>query len=95
MLKVIIKRPEISTTITLTLDEETADGEAVDLKGFMQFLTEVARAAGFPYIADLAALTEYRVVPGTETTEFWQNRLKKQKEKADKGTVDTPKQEHV
>lgn len=81
MLKVTIERPDVKGTITLTMHEAKELEDLTDLKDLLRFLTEVARATGFSYIEDLAALTEYRIVPGTETEELWKHRLKNQKKK--------------
>ena len=75
MLKVKIERPDVNMDVTLRLRELNVDGEALDLKDLLRFLTEVARVYGFPYVQDLAAMTEYHVVPGLENKEIWSKRL--------------------
>ena len=82
MLKVQIQRPDASLDVTLRLREVNADGEDIDLEDFMRFLTEVARAYGFPYVEDVAAMTTYGVTPGLEDRALWKKRLEpKGKEK--------------
>lgn len=76
MLEVKIERPDANLDLRLRLRELNSEGESPDLKDFLRFLTEVARAYGFPYVEDLAAMTRYEVIPGLESKELWKKKLK-------------------
>ncbi len=72
--KVTIHRPYCRAKITLRMDEET--DEPITLAEMARFLAEVARAAGFSYVVDVAALTRTHVVTGDEDVKYWRTRLK-------------------
>jgi len=96
MIKVTIERPDVRGTITLTMRNDSTDSEdSADLKDLLRFLTEVARAAGFSYVEDMAAMTSAHVTSGTESLFFWHKGIEECRGKADKETAATLKQEHV
>jgi hypothetical protein len=96
MIKVTIERPDVRGTITLTMRNDSTDSEdSADLKDLLRFLTEVARAAGFSYVEDMAAMTNVHVTSGTEALSFWHKGIEKCQEKAYKEVVDTLRQEDV
>lgn len=79
MIEVKIVRPDIRGAITLTMHGVARNEDPDDLKDLLLFLTEVARAAGYPYVEDIAALTGKGtlVITETEFLDTWKRCLDK------------------
>ena len=70
-LKVKIKDGAQRTILILDTEEE----ESLFLKDYLDFFRKALHAAGFAYVHDLAALTQFNVETAVESKELWRRKL--------------------